>query len=180
MNKRGQFFLLAAIVIIGVIMGLRAIYTNVETPPEDSSIYDLSEEIHYESGAVIDSGVFFAFNENERNRRIENLTDYYAAANLGTDFIIVYGDRDKLWAVFYTTQNTGSVGLTLGSGSANYNVTTQRRFNATFVPAQGDNSVTIVLDEVSYTFDLSPGQTFFIVLKKERQGEQFVSASKDK
>jgi hypothetical protein len=180
MNKRGQFFIIAAFVIISILFGLSAIYTTAETPSEDFFVYDLTKEIKYESGVVIDSGVFNALTKQEKDKNVENLTDYYASANLGTDFIIIFGNQTELTAIFYTTEDTGQIGLEFGGSHTGYNTTETRKYNTTFELTGGDDEVTVVIDEdVRYTFKVKPGEMFFIILKKERQGEQFVSASRE-
>ncbi|MBU0760825.1 MAG: hypothetical protein KJ600_00365 [Nanoarchaeota archaeon] len=177
-NKRAQFFLVAAVVIVAIIIGIAAVYTNAEVPPEDTTVYDLSKEINYEAGAVIDSGIFNSIDETDRNANIENLTDYYARTNIGTDLIVVYGDMAEIFVVFYTTSSTGSVGIGLGSSAPTDYITTDRKFNSTFVPGEGEETITIIISEdIQHTFKIKPGQTFFIILKKQRQGEQYVSAS---
>ena len=179
MNKRGQFFLIAAVVIISILFGLSAIYTTAETPTEDPLVYDLTKEIKYETGAVIDSGVFNALTEEQRDRNIENLTDYYASANVGSDLIVIFGDQMTMTAIFYTTQDTGEIGLDFGGPPLKHVVDQVRKYNTTFA-LTNDNEVTIVIDkDVRYTFTVKPGEMFFVILKKERQGEQFVSASKE-
>ncbi|MFH1802649.1 MAG: hypothetical protein ABH864_04310 [archaeon] len=183
MNKRGQFFLIAALVIIGVVFGLSAVYTTIETPSEDSSVYDLTKEINYEAGSVIDSGIFNALTEEQRNEHVENLTDYYASANIGSDLMILFGNRTEMTAIFYTTEDTGSIGVDLGGSEVVTYSGDIRKYNSTF-DLNGDDSVTIVLDkgqeeEISFTFHVKPGEMFFIILKKERQGEQFVATSRE-
>lgn len=184
MNKRGQFFLIAAFVIILILFGLSAIYTTVQTTSTDTAVYDLTKEIKYEANVVIDSGTFNALTEEQKNKNVQNLTDYYASANLGTDFIVIFGNQTSMTALFYKTEDTGSIGIDLGTGPsvASY-AGDLRKYNSTFQLGT-DNEVTIILDkdqdqEISYTFTVKPGQMFFLILKKERQGEQFVSATKE-
>ena len=71
MDKRGQFFLIAAVVIIGLIIGLSVVYNSVKAPKEDSQVYDLSKEIDYESAQVIDHGTFNALTETAVNAVIK-------------------------------------------------------------------------------------------------------------
>jgi hypothetical protein len=185
MNKRGQFFLVAALVIIGVVYGLSAIYTTVETPSEDFAVYDLTKEINYEAGSVIDSGIFNALTEEQRDKNVENLTDYYASVNSGSDLVVIFGNQTEMTAIFYTTEDTGTIGIDLATGPGpTYEIGDIRKYSSTFPLTPGDDTVTIVLDadkeeEISFTFHVKPGEMFFIVLKKERQGEQFVSTSEE-
>lgn len=184
MNKRGQFFLVAAIAIIGVVYGLSAVYTSIETPDTDPLVYDLTKEIKYEANTVIDSGVFNAETDGKMESNIQNLTDYYGSTNLGSDLILIYGNRSNMTALFYTTQDTGSIGVDFGTGQISHTVDQTRKFGNTFKIPPEDDAVTIILDEnqneeIRYSFDVKPGEMFFIVLKKEKQGEQFVAATKD-
>ena len=178
-NKRGQFFLIAAVVIVSILFGLSAIYTNIETPSEDNSVYDLTKEIKYEAGVVIDSGVFNALTEEERDKNVENLTDYYASANLGSDFIIIFGNQTNMTAILHKTEDTGTISIKIGDTQTSIPFDQPRKNKASF-ELNDDKKVTIILEgNISYTFNIKPGEMFFIILKKETQGEQFVSASRE-
>src|SRR3989344_2736787 len=61
MNKRGQFFLIAAVVIAGILIGLGAVYVSLSSQKEDRIVYDLTKEISYEASRVIDKGELGAF-----------------------------------------------------------------------------------------------------------------------
>jgi len=52
-NKRGQFYLLAAIIVIGVIVGFVAIL-NYSSKTSTTTIYDLGRNLEIESEAVMD------------------------------------------------------------------------------------------------------------------------------
>jgi hypothetical protein len=181
MNKRGQFFLVAALAIIGILIGLAAHYSSAETPPSDTVVYDLSKEINYESGQVIDHGVFYSLSPEQMNKNIENITDHYARTNPGTDFIFIYGDKSKVQVTNYQSSSVGSIGMDFGSNSLSLDQSSTGK-NTTSVPlAAGDETVTLNLDEgggnITYSFNLKPGQTFFVLLKKEKQGERYIATS---
>ena len=58
MNKRGQIFLMAAILITSVVIGLSTIDTEAEVMSPNEAFYDLSGEIGFETKRVLDYGVF--------------------------------------------------------------------------------------------------------------------------
>ncbi len=81
-------------------------------------------------------------------------------------------------AVFYTTSNTGSVGVGIGSSSSQQYVTSSRKFTASIPESEfsTSNEVTLVIDNsISRTFSVKPGQTFFVIIQKESQGERYVT-----
>jgi len=72
MVKKGQVFLIAALVIVSILIGLGAIYNTVNVSAEDIQIYDLSDEISFEASQVLDSGVFHG---TDKGKIEENRTD---------------------------------------------------------------------------------------------------------
>lgn len=179
LNKRGQFFLVAALVIVGILIGLAGIYTQVSTPKEDSAVYDLSSELNYESLQVIDQGVYSETSEEDMNKNILNLTDYYVNKNPQKDFAIVYGDRDSLTVLAYTVTPVGTVSTSTGGTTQSHTVSrTVLRSTTT----DGENN-SIVGDYVvirfkgqTYSFKLGSGTSFYSVLSSESGNQKFVSA----
>jgi len=180
MNKRGQFFLIAAFAIIGVLVGLASIYTSAEILPEDETVLDISKELNFEGASVIDHGTFYALSKQEKVDHLKTLTDFYAKLNPDTDFIIIYGNSSNLTVTTYTSQDTGTVGLTIGN-QPSQQFLSQQRENTYSLDPQGQKKITILIDpnnqEVQHTFDLKAGETFFIIAKEERQGERYVETA---
>lgn len=76
-DSRGQFYLLAAIVIIGIIIGFVAIL-NYSKRTSQIRIYDLAEELEIESEAVLD------YSKKTDDDKVEDFTskfDAYAGDN---------------------------------------------------------------------------------------------------
>ena len=65
MNKRGQFYLVAAMVIIVLIVGFAAVQ-NYTKKSRTIKLIDLKEELGIESGKVLDFGTFNLENPEER------------------------------------------------------------------------------------------------------------------
>tara|TARA_Y100000310_G_scaffold345677_1_gene468173 strand:+ start:4467 stop:5081 length:615 start_codon:yes stop_codon:yes gene_type:complete len=174
MNKRGQFFLLAAIIIVAIVISLALVYNRARAPEEDISIFDLSDEIDFEASQVIDSGVFNIQDETKIGENIENITDYYAKQNQGTDIITIYGNANQITAVLYKNTEVGSVSIATSGDPINLDTITEIKKSKDFQATEGE--VTIELDGTPRSFNLKKGQNFYIVLKKPRGQEQFVAA----
>jgi len=173
MNKKGQFFLIAALVIIGIILGLATRYNTVKVSEEDRTVYDLSNEILFEATQVIDNGIFKEIDEGTISDRIENLTDFYSNRNPDSDIIVVYGNKRSLTVIFYNKTETGSIGITIG------NPVVFQTFTKDKLKRDGLTGEDVTVDlglETTYDFTLRPGQVFYIIIKKEKSGERFVSA----
>ena len=175
MNKKGQFFLIAALVIAGIIITLGAI--NISTkkiPNEEKPFYDLSKEIDYESNQLIDYGVYESQTFSERNKSLVSFVSNYSAANPNTEMLLIYGNASLVTILFYTSASSGAPGISTGGSPAEV----PQRVIVPTVPIyeKSGNNITVMLSENSVlTFELQAGENFFIVLKKESGEETFVA-----
>jgi|SRR3989344_2312471 len=178
MQKRAQFFLIAALVIVGIMFGLATIYNTAQTSEEDTTVYDLSDEINFESSQVIDNGIFNGGSKQEEIlKHIENLTDFYSAENSRSDLIIIYGDEHKLTVIFYNQTKTGSIGINIGGDVSLIQTAQPQKFkNETINYPPLLNLVSVELGfGIPYEFSLRPGQIFYLIIKKENSNERYVS-----
>ncbi|MEM4259217.1 MAG: hypothetical protein QXS38_00430 [Candidatus Pacearchaeota archaeon] len=175
MNKRGQFFLIAALIIVGVIITLTAI--NISTKPslkEQTTLYDLSKEIDYESSKLIDYGVYAGQPQEQTAETIVSLVSNYSMANPDTDLLLIYGNKDSLTVLYYNKSLTGSVGFNLGGGAISGGQYVITPVTPSYNVYGNEVDVTLAEGHI-LNFDLQPGQNFFIVLKKEVGGEVIVA-----
>jgi len=175
MNKRGQFFLIAALVIIGVIAGLTTVYNVTKISEEDLAVYDLTSELNFEGSQVLASGVFNDFSDNKIVENIEQLIEFYAQSNPDSEFVGIYGNETTITLIVYRTETDGSISIILGEGGSTFPISgTTRGIIETFSrPSEG--IVIIEIDGEVFTFDLRPGQTLYIIVEKESEGERFVA-----
>jgi hypothetical protein len=167
MKKRGQFYIIAAIIIIGIIASLAAIYNTARTTKEDTTVYDLSEEINFEGSQILDSAVTNGV-EPQIQSRLEELMNYYNNSNKNIDFLFIYGTESDLTFYFYNNTGIGIVEVEFGGFPVDLSM-------AQSIP-RIDDQVTINTGTESI-IDLKPGKFFFVVLKKEKEGERFVALS---
>jgi len=177
LNKKGQFFLIAALIIIGILISLRVVYNVAQGPPEDTQTYDLSEEIKFEGAQVIDNGIFTAKDQTEINSKVEFLTNHYFELGTQDDLIIVVGDEREANIIYYTHKTTGFVGIGLGSQPITLTQTEQTKLTATESVSPGTPIELTFQGQNLGTFNIKKGQTFYLVLKKEKNGEQIVATN---
>lgn len=174
MHKGGQFFLIAALVIVGIIAGLSTIYVTTRTPPPEATVYDLSKEISSEGSHVIDNGVF---KDKDIINNIEELARQYLSSNPDSDINIIYGDKNSLFLL--STISTSESGSGISTGGAGSGFKFQNKdITTTSLEKQSINGDTVAVDinNQTYHFDLSEGQTFYVVVVKETGEETIVAA----
>lgn len=177
MNKRGQIFLVAAVIIVVIVAGLGVIYNYVKAPKEDKSVYDLSKELDYESAQIIDNGIFNSRTTEDTAKNLENLSTVYAGANPLSDIIIIYGNTTEVNILKYNNSNAGEISITTGGSEVSLAVTTIRILTKGSVSPVNEK-VTVSLRGIDKEFNLRQGENFYIILKKDKDDERVVASNK--
>jgi hypothetical protein len=170
MNKRGQFFLMAAIIIVGIVTGLATAVNSTKVGSKNEAFYDLSEEIGFEVKRVIDFGVVKNINiDGELRQFLSDYADYIEKEEV----LFIYGDPDAINALRFSSGAIGFVGITTG-GPPTF-VTIQEITMAEAEVSRTVTDVTVRINEIDYVFDLRPGENFYFVIIKTEDGERFVA-----
>jgi len=177
MNKRGQFFLVAALVIVGIIIGLATVYNTTTTSREDITVYDLADEVNYEGARVLESGTFNDLNNIEIEGNIEDLIEFYSETNQNHEFYGIYGDEEDLTLIFYETSDTGSVGVSVGGSPIDVEPVGQTKGKkADIEHGYEKNNVVVEIGKEEYSFDINPGNTLYVIVAVEKDSERHVAS----
>ena len=170
MKKRGQFYLIAAIIIITIILGFAAI-SNYSKKTSSTKVYDLAEELGVESGKVLDFGTYSEYNETEMSGLLENFTETYIDyAGEGRSLYFIFGNYKKIIVVAYQDLNSGN--LSVEGTESPLVITKGTSISGEFIPE--GNKVKIIINEAEFEFELKPGENFYFVIFQEIGDEQQV------
>lgn len=175
MNKRGQFFLIAAVVIVILLAGIGTIYNTVKARGEDAEVYDLTEELNYESAQVIDNGVYNDFEKEKIAGHLENLSVIYASTHPEKDLILVYGDVENVNVIYSNNTRLGSVRIGTGTGSPAVVQTPRSKYLIRNAFSSPGDKVEIQVGGSNYQFSLQQGGKFYLLMSKEKDDEKTVT-----
>lgn len=96
MKKRGQFFLIAALLISGIAISFGTIYNKSQIEDTDTAVFDLTEELSSELQQVQDSGTFNNKDPEIIKAELKKVASYYSAQNPDSNFVIYYGDGQNI------------------------------------------------------------------------------------
>jgi len=198
-NKRGQFFIMAAVILSVIIFALAATtnYARVNKTPD--RFYDLSRDVQSEGARVIDYGIY---SNSDVKQKVANFTanvsNYMLDSDPNMEFVFVYGNKTNITIENYGKDETSfkigsdiaSVGgggkeirnnigivfpdATIGDptfGSAkNYN----RGWIKYITPAPNADMVQVKINEKFYNFSLKENQQFIIIAQKQQLNETYV------
>lgn len=170
MKRQAQFFLIAGLIIAGVILGLSYVYSTAQIEKQELFVYDLSDEIYYEASQVIDNGIVTGLSEEQTADNLENLTKHYSSLHPDSDIVILYGDESSLHEISQISdpslQDPVKLDIKELEGRAN-------RLRVE-IKQPGNSGKKFESEPVIREFDLIQGQNFYLVLRKKVRNEQFV------
>lgn len=194
-NKRGQLFLLAAIVISVIAMGFGTITNYVTTTPEPKDLSDYSYSVKKEAGNVIDYQIYKNFQTNANlSAFIDLLAKEVRNKDPKINFMFIYGNNKSL-----TIRNYGSEGIksciknicnyTAGGNSKIKSTVrfggSSKKINGTYNHLR-DNweyhktnlgkgaNITITIRGKDFEFNIDNHQQIIFILQKETQDESFI------
>jgi hypothetical protein len=116
MNKRGQFFIFSAVIIVSIIFSMATISNYAKVRNEPKNFYDYNYDLRKESNEVLDYGVYSGFREDTNISNFvrlvaEDIRDKDASAN----FLFAYGNNSTL-----SIENYGSDVASVSNGIDNF------------------------------------------------------------
>jgi len=176
MNKKGQFYLVAAIIIVLAISGIASIKTYAIINSEPKKIEDIGSELKEETRRIVDYGIY---SQENLTKVLNNFADsefapYFLKKTEGTNIVFIYGNATELYSVQYLEKETGAVYATLGGAAPSWqgvNLYTNRSSLGSKVV--GDNLVITILGR-DFNFIIRDNEMFYFLITQEKDGEVFV------
>lgn len=193
MEKRGQFYIIAAAIISVLLVGLAATVNYAVTSSKPAKFYDLGEMYKLEGPMVVDQKIYEG-NPGQINEALSNFSSiFYANAQLSDpniQVIAVYGNTTSITPINYGKEDVNlttaqGASTTLGSseiksstslqtsagGDYVARTTTVKRGALSNVLTPGEN-VVLKIGDLNYTVKLGNKQYFyFIIMSKKPTGE---------
>lgn len=169
MEKRGQFYLLAGIVIITLVFGFAAFSNYFKKNNSGTNFEYLGSELKTESGNVID----YAIKNNQNVKTVLNqFAEDYSNYSEADDLYFVFGTRSEITLAGYKKKSSGSISIDTGNGSQEFTIG-KGQYKSTDIPSPSED-IKLTVNNVDYSFHLEVGENFYFVMSKEVNGERYI------
>jgi len=177
-NKKGQFYLVAAIIIVMVISGIVSVRTYAVMKSEPRQIRDISSELREEGMRIVDYGIFQGEGIDIRNDRITEFIDdkygpYFLKKTENSNIFFVYGNKDEINYARYDYAFTGDVFSSIGGVSSTWETSRPYLHIQTTTISPGE-VLEVTLDGRDYEFKIRDNEMFYFLITQEREGEVYV------
>ncbi len=177
MNKRGQFYLIAAIIIVIILIGLSKVSSNIIINPRPKTLINFKEDLNRESYKIIEYAVY---NKKDLDSLItkfagDQFGEYFLQKTKNANIIYLYGNKTGLKALQYNKGPQGEVSL----GSANWysynNFAKIKEIDKNEISDK--NYIELIILNNSYSFPITDNEMFYFVIVEEDQGEVYIEIS---
>jgi hypothetical protein len=177
-NKRGQFYLIAAIIVIGIVLTSVTAVNYVRTKKEKYPIYNIGDIVNFETAEILNYGLYSGSNLSLLMEDwIINYTAY-GSKSLTGDWLFLYGVKDssgkiELNALIINESTSGTISFDFGSESS----VTYPQSDSNIIKIIGlenqinpsTNEITINILGNDYIFKINEGQNFYFVITTGNQ-----------
>ena len=159
MNKRGQFYLVAAIVIISILITLNA-GQNYSRRAPIVNLEEVRDELRYEGKKVLDYAILNNLNKTKQLQNFTKTFDKHVGVN--TDIYYLIGDSSNILAYNYVDNQESPLPYTdLGDDKIELEG---------FIDLETEVGT-------KYQFEMLPGENFHFIILREVGNNQYVITS---
>jgi len=171
-DKTGQFYLISAIILATLIIGIVTI-SNYAKKESNLKLHALKEEIQIESAHVLDYGLYHQLSDAEFYTLLLDFTeDYINYQGKNKDLYFIFGNQNNITVTGY--QETEKE-VTISSGSSQVIITNEAgEFTGGIAPET--DIVVLSISDTLYEFELNRGENFYFILsQKVNRGEYIIT-----
>jgi len=175
-SKKGQFYLVAAILIVLAISGIASVKTYTSIKSEPRKIQDIGSELKEETTRIVDYGIY---SKQNLTRVLNNFTDsefapYFLKKTENTNIVFIYGDANELYSVQYTPEYTGTIYATLGGVYSEWPTIGTYVNRTKITDNNGDKIVNVNILNRNFDFEIKENEMFYFLITQEKEGEIYV------
>ncbi|HTZ41861.1 MAG TPA: hypothetical protein VMC07_01475 [Candidatus Omnitrophota bacterium] len=165
-NKRGQFYLIAAIVIIAIAAGYVTI-SNHASSTQNKDIYYLRDEIRIESARTMD---YAASTGANFKTTMMNLSEQYTNNTFGDNFYFIFGTGTASTFLSYQSYNAT---IAFNGADRTGIIGTGKVYIEDFTPVS--NQANVSINGNNYIFNLAAGNNYRFIISNNKGGNYTVT-----
>jgi len=160
-DKTAQFYLVAAIIVVSVIMGIVVVYNYAKGGEPPTSVNDARDEIYIEGKKVMSYGGSQGYNQAQFDNLFADFTDSYVDYLEGEKSVyFLFGSLSSMTIAGYQEKAREVIAI---SGSQNTSITdSDGEFTESITPQS--NKLTLSIDDLQYEFLVLGGQNFYFIV----------------
>jgi len=171
-DKSGQFYLIAAIILATVIIGINVV-ANYSKKQNSGGLENLKEELQIESENVLDNGAYRNLNDADMKTLLTDFSkDYITEKGGDKNLYFIFGNLGDLTIIAsQSSEETAEISGVSGGGTLS--ITQGTVFEQSYTPS--GNQINLVVNEFTHEFKFEEGENFYFLISQEIGGGVYVT-----
>ena len=167
-GKKGQFYLIAAIILATIIIGI-SVVVNYSKKQDSGNLENLKEEIQIESENVLDYGVYNELSDSDMKTLLTDFSkDYINSKCKDKNLYFIFGNSGSL-TVVSSQSSEETARINVGGETVDLIITQE---GVSFSPL--GNQVSLIINDFTHNFKLEEGENFYFLISQEIGGGTYV------
>jgi hypothetical protein len=177
MGKRGQIFLLAAVIISVVVLSLGATTNRAIINSEPDNFYDFGYEVKRESGAFSEYSVYTGGDvDDDVEIFTDSLVKNIKGSKSESNFVVIYGSNVTGITIKGRWKDSETTGIiSYGDISINVNEDEFRKKFIDPVDLEDENKLIVTFGDQEFEFPIFEYKQVIFIIQKEVNDESFIS-----
>lgn len=168
-NKRGQFYLIAAVIIIAMVFAITAL-VNQAKKQEFTEIQYAGEELAIEAEAVLDYGIK---NNKDMNILLGHFTKNYSDYSNVENLYFVFGDTPDISVAAYRHTLPAIIIVNISEEESDELEIPVKAYTKKDYSISG-NVITLTINEIPYEFELKDGTNFYFITSESDEEQEYI------
>jgi len=171
-GKKGQFYLIAAIILATIIIGI-SVVVNYSKKQNSGNLENLKEELQIESENVLDYGAYNGLSDSAMENLLTDFSkDYINSKGKDKNLYFLFGDSVSLKVVAsQSLEETAKINV--GGGEEVLGIVQGTIFEDSYSPL--GNQVSLIVNDFTHNFKLEGGENFYFLISQEIGGGTYVT-----
>lgn len=182
-DKKAQFYLIAAIIIIIALSSLTATKNYITENSKSNIIQEISLNLKKEAPKIIEYAVYHQYNQEEKEDLIKNFTskdfaEYFLEKTNNANIIFIYGNKTSLHSIQYKKEKFGNiqelVAIVEGDESSWDNLPGGYSIYTKINDANSDNEIRVAVLGKNFDFDIIDSEMLYFLIIQKKGDETFI------
>ncbi len=173
-NRRGQFFIIMAMVIIILIAGFVSV-TNSVDKKSNVRFYRFGDELKFEGDKVLNYGIKKNFDSSGMKSLFTNFTENYSVYSPADNFYYLFGDSNTITFAGLIKKDSGTINVDFDGVGSGTDISLSQGVYKTQDITSPTSSGNLTIDGTIYPFSIRTGQNFYFMVSQKIEGNVYTT-----
>jgi len=180
-DKRAQFYLIAAMIIVIALSSLTATKNYITENSKSNIIQEIGLNLKKEAPKIIEYASYNQYNQEDKEELIKNFTsrafaEYFLEKTNNANIIFIYGNKTSLHSIQYKKEKFGNDAnlVAVVEGGSSWNPLNEFSIHTEISDLNLDNITKVEVLNKNFDFNLIDSEMLYFLIVQKKGNETFI------